>query len=379
MKFLHLADLHLGKRISDYDLSEVQQDILHKLIDYVVSKDIDTIVVSGDIYDSHDPSATATALLDDFMSLAHKNNINLLMISGNHDQEDKLHFGSNILKNDGIYIVTDIKGALTPITIHDVNFYLLPFINKYYVRNFFQDEAKDIDTLKDAVSLVISKMNINRSKKNVIVSHQAVLGSAGKTYVSGSEAIIDKEVDGSIGGEDIIPSCVYDGFDYVALGHIHKAMNVEKNIRYPGALLKYHKDEANNRKSFTIVNTEDFSIEQVDIKPLRDVVLLKGKFEEVKKHPEYRNDYVFFELTDEENLYEPMAKLKKIYPFASGINLLRKVSSRISEEIPYENIEEITKFDLFNELYKEMTKEEMDDEQKQIIEEIIKEVWEEAE
>lgn len=376
MKFLHLADLHLGKRIGDYDLSDVQEDILSKLIDYIVENNIDTIVIAGDIYDTRDPSAKATSLLDNFLSKAHKNNINILMISGNHDQEDKLHFASNILKDNNIYIVTNIKDSLKPVTIDSVNFYLLPFINKYDVKSYFGDEASNIDSVADAISFVINKMNINKDEKNVIVSHQAVLGSKCKTCTSGSEVSVEKDKDGMIGGEDIVPSSVYKDFDYVALGHIHKALNIESNMRYPGALLKYHKDEANNKKSFTIVDTDDFSIKEIEIKPKRDVVLLKGKFEELRKQKEYSNDYVFFELTDKDYISEPMAKLKLDFPFAAGLSYFRNETDTIKvEQTEYEDIDKLSKFDLFNDFYKMQLGEEMNDEQKKIVNSIIKEIW----
>jgi DNA repair protein SbcD/Mre11 len=376
MKFLHLADLHLGKRLGDYDLSDVQMDMLDKLYQYVKENHIPVVVIAGDIYDTRDPSAKATNILDVFLSKLHSIQANVLMISGNHDQEDKLHFVSSILKNDGIHIITDPRDSLTPVTIEDVNFYLLPFVNKYDVRSLFPEEAENIESLSQAISLLISKMNLDKTKKNVLVSHQAILGSAGKLYASGSEVSVERDRDGLIGGEDIISSAVLKDFDYVALGHIHKTMNIEKNMRYPGALLKYHKDEACNKKSFTIVDTEDFHIEEIQIVPLHDVVLLRGSFEEIKNHKEHQNDYVFFELTDEEYILEPMDKLKKIFPYACGLSYIgKKTSLSPKEEIEYADIDKISKMDLFSDFYKEQMNEDLNDEQKQIVNNLIKEIW----
>jgi len=372
MKFLHLADLHLGKKIGEYDLESVQRDALDKIVNLVNEKDISTVVIAGDIYDSKNPSISATNLLDEFLSNLHKYKKNVLMISGNHDQEDKLNFGSKILSNDGIHIVTHVKDSLKPIIIDDVNFYLLPFVNKYDVRNAFSHD--DIDTLGEAISSVIKEMNIDKTKKNVIITHQAVTGS-NKEKISGSEVSVSFDKDGYIGGEDVISASVYKDFDYVALGHIHKAYNVEKNARYPGALLKYHKDEANYKKSFTIVDTSDFSVEEVSFKQLKDVVLLEGTYEDVKQKVEFKNDFVFFKLTDNDYITDVMSKLKIIFPYACNISY-SNIKNNYTYSQKYDNIEEVSKYDLFNDLYKSKMGEDLTLEQKKIVTNIINEIWE---
>ena len=375
MKFLHLADLHLGKRIGEYDLNEVQNDILNKLVELSINKDIEAVVIAGDVYDTKDPSKSAVVLFNDFLTKLNVHKIQVLIIPGNHDQENRLSFGAEIFKKQGIHIVSNVKDSLTPIKIEDVNFYLLPFVDKYMVRNNFE-EASQITELPEAISFVIDKMNINKEEKNVIVSHQAVLGSKEKNVKpSGSEVSLEIDKDGYIGGEDIISSKLYKDFNYVALGHIHKAMNIEDNMRYPGALLKYHKDEAGNKKSFTIVDTNDnFSIETVEIKPLRDVVHLKGKFDDVKKHNEFENDYVYFTLSDEDYLLEPMSKLKQIFKYAVSVNYDRKIneSTAVEENVDVDNI---SKLDLFSKLYKDKKGEDLSEEQICVVKDLIKEIW----
>ncbi len=372
MKFLHLADLHLGKKIGEYDLESVQRDALDKIVNLVNERDISTVVIAGDIYDSKNPSISATNLLDEFLSNLHKYKKKVLMISGNHDQEDKLNFGSKILSNDGIHIVSHVKDSLKPIIIDDVNFYLLPFVNKYDVRNAFS--LDDIDTLGEAINYVIKEMNIDKTKKNVIVTHQAVVG-VNKEKISGSEVSVSLDMDGYIGGEDVINASVYKDFDYVALGHIHKAYNVDKNARYPGALLKYHRDEANYKKSFTIVDTSDFSFEEVSFKQLKDVVLLEGSYEEVKQKVEYKNDFVFFKLTDNDYITDVMSKLKIIFPYACNISY-SNIKNNYTYSKNYENIEEVSKYDLFKDLYKSKMGEDLTLEQKEIVTNIINEIWE---
>lgn len=372
MKFLHLADLHLGKKIGEYDLESVQRNALDKIVNLVNERDISTVVIAGDIYDSKNPSISATNLLDEFLSNLHKYKKKVLMISGNHDQEDKLNFGSKILSNDGIHIVSHVKDSLKPIIIDDVNFYLLPFVNKYDVKNAFS--LDDIDTLSEAISYVIKEMNIDKTKKNVIVTHQAVVG-VNKEKISGSEVSVSLDMDGYIGGEDVINASVYKDFDYVALGHIHKAYNVNKNARYPGALLKYHRDEANYKKSFTIVDTSDFSIEEVSFKQLKDVVLLEGSYEEVKQKVEYKNDFVFFKLTDNDYITDVMSKLKIIFPYACNISY-SNIKNNYTYSKNYENIEEVSKYDLFKDLYKSKMGEDLTLEQKEIVTNIINEIWE---
>lgn len=372
MKFIHLADLHLGKKIGDYDLEDVQRDALKKIVELTKEKNIEAVVLAGDVYDSKNPSIGATNLLDEFLSDLFKLNKTVLMISGNHDQEDKLHFGSNILKNNNIYIVTNVLDSIKPVKLGEVNFYLLPYINKYDVRNAFKEDG--IETLDDAIKYVIEKMNINKDEKNVIVSHQAVLSS--KEKPSGSEVSITVDKDGFIGGEDIVSAALYKDFNYVALGHIHKRMKVSSNAIYPGALLKYHRDEAGYKKSFTIVDTNDFSIEEVPFKPLRDVVLLEGSYDEVKKMTQYKEDYVFFKLSDNDYVENAMAKLKAEFPYACAI-AYQNVKNNYNYSATYENIDEISKFDLFNDLYKQMEDEELNEYQIDIVKGLIKEIWEE--
>lgn len=379
MKFLHLADLHLGKKLGEYDLYDVQKEMLDKIVSLCLEKCLPAIVISGDIYDTRDPSVSATTLLDHFLALCNKNKINVVMISGNHDQADKLHFGSEIFKENNIFITTDIKDSLKPIEIDDVNFYLLPFANKYDIKNAFP-ELKDSKTnkyenLQNCLSYVIKKMNIDKNKKNVLLAHQSVLGSKEKKiYPSGSEVSLDIDVDGSIGGEDIVSSSIFKDFNYVALGHIHKKMNIEDNMRYPGALLKYHKDEADNKKSFTIVNSEDFSIEEVEIKPLRDVVVLKGDFETLKKQIQYKNDYVYFVLSDKEYIQDPMAKLKTIFNYPVSISYNYKETKSYTNN-KYEDVENISKLDLFKDLFKSQKGEDLSKVQEEIVKAIIKEIW----
>jgi len=373
MKFLHLADLHLGKKIGDYSLIETQKDALDKAIKLAIEKNVETIVVSGDIYDTKDPSVEATKLLNSFLSKCHKNHITLLMISGNHDQANKLHYASEILRNDNIFITTDIKDSLEPIVIGDVNFYLLPYFNKFDCIHTFNND--DIASLDDALKFVIDKMDIDRTKKNVLITHLAVAKSKDdKIFASGSETSLNINKDGSIGGEDLVSSSIMKNFDYVALGHIHKTYNVDKNMRYPGALLKYHKDEANNKKTFTIVDTTDFTYEEYPFIPLHDVVLLEGLFNDVKKCIQYNNDYVFFNLTDQEYITEPMASLKLVFPYAVSINY-KSVKSNITYTETYQNIEKVTKYDLFNDFYKMQKEKDLDDAQKDIVKKLIKEVW----
>ena len=373
MKFLHLADLHIGKRMGEYNLISNQKDALNKTIDLMKKMNINLVVISGDIYDSHDPSAEAISLFDEYISLLANNKIKALIISGNHDQVDKLNYASRLLKNNGIYIVTDVINSINKIEIEDTNFYLLPFVTKYDIKHSF--DIKDNISYDDAIKYVIDKMNIDKTKKNVLVTHLAAIGSKEKKiYASGSEVSLTIEADGSIGGEDIVSASIFNSFNYVALGHIHKAMNIEPNMRYPGALLKYHKDEASYKKTFTIVDTADFSIEEVPFKPLRDVVLLEGLFDDLIKRVEYKNDYVYFKLEDKNYINEPMARLKMVFNYAVNISYKTNELNVTNTEY-YENIESVSKFDLFNNLFESKYHESLNEEESKAINDLIKDVW----
>ncbi|MCR5078752.1 MAG: exonuclease SbcCD subunit D [Bacilli bacterium] len=369
MKFLHLSDLHIGKKINDYSLKEDQRYVLTQAKELAKNENVDAIVVAGDIYDSSVPTAEASELYDWFLSSFFELGKPILMVSGNHDSSERLHVASAILKRSGIYIATNVKESIEPIKIAGVNFYLLPFFRPSEVNRAFGSEAKNYE---DALKVVVENMAIERSETNVIVAHQAFLPMDKKMEQSGSETSLTIDSSGYVGGTESISVNVLSSFDYAALGHIHKAQNIASNARYAGALLKYHIDEANAKRSFTVVSIDNkkVEIEEHPISSLHDLVILTGDIDELLSRSGNENDYVYCKLTNESLVDSPMAKLKAKYPFCLGLEYPRtRVQS--FERPDYEDVEEVDKNDLFATFFENYGGRELEEDERKFVKELF--------
>lgn len=245
MKFIHLSDLHLGKRVNDFSMIEDQRYIITKILQIIDTEQPDAVLIAGDVYDKSVPSVEAVTLLDFFLVRIASRNLDVFIIAGNHDSPERISFGGRLMERSGVHFAPVYGGKAEPVTLRDefgeVNFYLLPFLKPAVVRNLFPD--RNISTYTDALSAAVDKMEIESTKRNVLVAHQFVTGAVR----SDSEEI-------SVGGADNVDVSVFDGFDYVALGHIHRPQQVGvKTVRYCGTPLKYSFSEANQEKSVTVV------------------------------------------------------------------------------------------------------------------------------
>ena len=249
MKFIHLSDLHLGKRVYDFNLTEDQKYILKEILKVIDTENPDAVLIAGDIYDKSVPSTEAVELLDEFLYQLSGRDLQVFLISGNHDSPERLAFASRLISRTGIHLSPVYNGAVEPIVLTDefgpVNVYLLPFVKPVHVRRFFPDAT--IESYNDALRTAVEALDIDRSERNILVTHQFVTGA----IRSDSEEI-------SVGGTDNVDAAVFDGFDYVALGHIHGPQNIgSERIRYCGTPLKYSFSEAKHQKSVTVIDIAD--------------------------------------------------------------------------------------------------------------------------
>lgn len=312
MKFIHLSDLHLGKRVNEYSMLEDQEYILKKIINIVDAEKPDGVIIAGDVYDKSVPAAEAVQLFDNFLVQLAKRKLEVFVISGNHDSPERIAFGSRIMDASGIHMSPVYNGKIVPFSMQDeygtVDVYMLPFIKPAHVRRFCDDE---ITTYTDAINSVISKLSINHGNRNILVTHQFVTGS----LRSESEEI-------SVGGSDNVDAYVFDPFDYVALGHIHSPQNCgAEHIRYCGTPLKYSFSEAKDRKSVTVIELAEkgkVSYKTIDFVPQHDLVELKGTYDELTFRSFYEGttwpeDYTHITLTDEEDIPDAIGKLRTVY------------------------------------------------------------------
>lgn len=376
MKFLHLADLHLGKRVNGFSMLEDQAHILRQILAILDDEQPDGVLIAGDVYDKSVPSVEAVGLLDGFLTELRARGVPVLLISGNHDSPERLAFGGRVMDSCGIHISPVYDGALAPVTLHDafgpVHVWLLPFVKPAHVRRWFPDA--DIESYTDAVAEAIAHMDIDTAARNVLVTHQFVTGGAR----SGSEEL-------SVGGTDNVDSGVFAPFDYVALGHLHGAQHIgRETIRYAGSPLKYSFSEARQHKSVTVVTLGekgDVQVRTVALTPLRELREIRGSYDELTarsfyEHTTYRSDYLHLILTDEQDVFDAMSRLRTIYPYLMTLdydNARTRAAGGMS--VPAET-ERRTPLELFEALYTRQNHRPMSEVQRAYIAQLMEQIME---
>lgn len=376
MKFLHLADLHLGKRVNGFSMLEDQAHILRQILAILDDEQPDGVLIAGDVYDKSVPSVEAVELLDGFLTELRTRGVPVLLISGNHDSPERLAFGGRVMDSCGIHISPVYDGALAPVTLHDefgpVHVWLLPFVKPAHMRRWFPDA--DIESYTDAVAEAVAHMDIDTAARNVLVTHQFVTGGTR----SGSEEL-------SVGGTDNVDSGVFAPFDYVALGHLHGAQHIgRETIRYAGSPLKYSFSEARQYKSVTVVTLGekgDVQVRTVALTPLRELREIRGSYDELTarsfyEHTTYRSDYLHLILTDEQDVFDAMSRLRTIYPYLMTLdydNARTRAAGGMS--VPAET-ERRTPLELFEALYQRQNHRPMSEVQREYIAQLMEQIME---
>ena len=376
MKIMYLSDLHIGKKVNEYSMLQDQIYILKEILRIIDNEKVETVIIAGDVYDRSLPPNEALELFDEFLYQLSSRNVNVFVISGNHDSPERISYGGRMMTENKIFLSPVYDGNVKPISLNDeygkVNFYMLPFVRPADIRRYFPDE--NIENYTDAVKVAIDNMNVDFSERNILITHQFVTGAE----LSESEDII-------VGGTDNVSGEVFDGFDYVALGHIHREQTVGKdNIRYCGTPLKYSFSEAKHIKSVTILDFKDkenIEYSKIPLTPLRDMREIRGTYDELTLKSNYENtnvdDYLHITLTDEEDIPDAIGKLRSIYPNIMKLDYdnLRTRGSGIVDAI--ENIESKSPFELFADLFKQQNNQDMSEEQEEIMRNLIDKIWEE--
>ncbi len=377
MKLLHLGDLHLGKSLGEFDLIEDQKYILNQILDLIVQESVDAVLIAGDVYDKSIPSEAATRLLDTFLSQLAAKNVKTFMISGNHDSDDRLNYGSKLFVSNQIYISAVYDGHLNQYVINDgeteVHVYLLPFVKASQVKHYFPEA--EIATYEDAVRVIIETADINKEKCNVLVAHQFVAGKGEDPALGGSEGAGTQ----SVGLVEKIGYNCFDKFDYVALGHIHSPQRVGRaEVRYSGSPLKYSLSEVNNEKSvpvITISGKKDISIDLFPLKPMRNMRHIKGKMEDLlnKANVKSSEDFIYATLTDEDIINDAMGIFQQTYPNTVKIDYDNSHTREI-EQVDISKIAQNKSFsELISDFYRLMYQCEISDEEMDIMRMVARE------
>lgn len=375
MKFIHLADLHIGKRVNEFSMIEDQEYILLKILNIIDEQKPDAVLISGDVYDKPVPSAQAVELFDWFINSLASRHITAFIISGNHDSAQRMAFASKLIDTTGIHFSPAFDGDIKPFVMKDeygrVNIYMLPFIKPIDVRVKYGIEENI--SYSDAVETAISHMNVNTNERNIILSHQ---------FVTGADRCDSEDI--SVGGTDGVSAEVYNPFDYAALGHLHSPQSAGRDtVRYAGTPLKYSFSEINHNKSVTVVEMRtkgDVDIKTVSLVPKRDMAEIKGSYDEIMQKSYYEklntDNYYHIILTDENDIPDALSKLRNVYKNIMKLDYDNTRTRSISSVNANDDVQKKNPVELAGELYLMQNGAELSSEQLQYLRKTAEKIWE---
>lgn len=392
MRFLHLADLHLGKTLGDFDLRDDQRYILKQILAVAESKQVDAVLIAGDVFDKTVPSEGAVQILDEFIRALVKHHLQVYMISGNHDSDERLNFGSSLFEANDVHIAAKYQGELFHHVAEDaygmVHIYQLPFVKASQVKRAFPD-AK-IETYEDAVREVLSHAEIDPAQRNILVAHQFVSGKGKDPTLGGSEGALTQHV----GTVEKIGYDSFGAFCYVALGHIHSLQSVgREEVRYAGSPLKYSLSEAGSVKQIpggmcewdgakqvpivTVDGEGQVSIELEKLVPMRDLVHIRGAFADIVKDEnliENTQDFVYVTLTDEDVIPDAMRIMRQYYPNTIKLDYDNSRTRELAHVDVVQATQSRSYEDLIADFYKQMYGVEISEEEMNMMKDVAKEV-----
>ncbi|WP_457668726.1 exonuclease SbcCD subunit D [Thiolapillus sp.] len=358
MRFLHTSDWHLGRQFHNISLLEDQRHVLDQLVDIVRHRQVDTVLVSGDIYDRAVPPARAISLLDDVIYRINTElGVPMLFIAGNHDSAERLGFGARALARNGIHIMGQPGHApasvLLPDEMGEVMFFGLPYADPVTVRHHLGVEVHSHEQAMAALLQQVSEQN--QGERTVVLAHCFVDG--------GVESESERPL--SVGGADRVSASLFEHFDYAALGHLHAPQSRQwSHVRYSGSLLKYSFSEEKQHKSVTLVDMDAqgrCEIEKIPLQPLHDMRILQGHFDELLKQGRDdpgHEDYLLIRLLDTHAIHEPMNRLREVYPNVLHLERPGLLHNGATGESSRERLA-MGELPLFRDFYTQMTGEEL--------------------
>lgn len=386
MKLLHLADLHIGKRVYEYSMLEEQRSALLQAFQMAKEHGVDAVLIAGDVYDKNIPTIEGVKLFDTFLTALKAKNIPTFIISGNHDSAERLSFGRHLFEDADIFLSGTYEDEILKKTLTDefgeVDIYLLPFLKPQQIEVAEGEEKPQNYT--EAIRLVLNRLKINKNNRNVLLAHQFVGGGSIEPDRADSETQ-------SVGGVDMVDYRVFDDFDYVALGHLHGAQHVGREVvRYAGSPVKYSFSEARQVKSATLVTlgsktgnaeetaggTSGITIEKLPFIPVHDMREIKGTLRQLTSAEVLEacdpDDYVHITLTDEEEIYDVFGRLRAAYPNLMSLDFDNARTRAEGAVAPAgEAIREKTTMELFRDFFELQAGAELSPMQEQIMADII--------
>lgn len=389
MKVLHVSDLHIGKRVNGMSMLDDQRYILRQILDIAEKRQVSVLLIAGDVYDKASPSAEAVTVFDAFLTDAVAAGLRVLAIPGNHDSAERIAYAQGLLEKQGVCLPPVYAGEVERVELEDehgpVEFWLLPFLKPGDVRRFFPDEEIG-DDYSAALRAVLGACAIDQGKRNVVLSHQLV------TAYGTAPDRADDEI--KLGGMDNVDVSVYDAFDYVALGHVHRQQRVGRDtVRYSGSPLKYSFSEARYGKSVALIELgekkpgddvgECVSFELIPLVPLHDVREVRGTLADVlamgTAH-DASQDYLHITLSDEHPQLDAMAKIHEVFPNAMMLdydNVTVLIDRPQTQQLTADP-DSMDTLDLFSAFYESQVGNPLDDEQRDFAHKLIAKVEDSA-
>lgn len=375
MKFLHTADLHIGKSIFEFNMLEDQKYILQEILDIAKEEQVDGILLAGDIYDRSVPSTEAVQLLEWFL-LEALSIAKVFLISGNHDGAERLSFGESLLEKSGLYIAggKSVKEVILEDSKSKVAVHLLPFVKPAVVEEANSEEAVTVQLEK-------LKAGWEKADRHILLTHFFVCAGGKQPELS------DSEQHSYVGGLDQVDATLFDAYDYVALGHIHKPQCMRRGkVYYAGSPLCYsfseckvNTEDAYARKGVFVVEIEGDGAIHVVRKPLqpkRNMRIIKGSLQELLEQTceSGIEDYIQAILTDKDELIDPIGSLRSVYPNVMQIVLEKRLQEGSTPSLRGFESKSRTMEELFADFYEALAGEPMDEERLAVVRQIAADV-----
>lgn len=381
MKIFHISDLHIGKVLNGFTLIEDQKYVLQQIKEFVKDYKPDVIVIAGDIYDRSVPSSSAIELLNEFLGdILIKMKTTIIAVAGNHDGANWIEYGNDIFEKLDLYIEGRLKKEIKKVVLNDeygeVNFYLLPFADYAVVRDVL--EKNDIKSLDDAMKALIEKImeDFDETKRNVLVTHGNIAGDECLNTRESEKPLI-------IGGKESVNVDIFEKFNYVALGHLHSYQRVKSDkVMYSGSILKYSFSEEDDNKGIAMVDIDkdgNIKSQLLLLNPMRNMRTIEGELDYLLNlgNKDNKDDYIRAIVTDECELIEPMAKLRKVYPNIMLLELKRQLGELKTSILSSDSRGQKNPIEIFSEFYKYNMQEELSDKGYDVINKIIESIEEE--
>lgn len=373
MRFLHTADWHIGKIVHEQSMLADQAYILEQLIEQVEEYEVDAVLMAGDLYDRSLPPKEAVSLVNQTLSrLINELEVPVFIIAGNHDSNERIEYLSGVAEAKQLYMEGTLKAHTRKVSLKEADIYMMPYADHVLIRQAL--DQPEIRTIEEAVAAQVEQITssdeFDRSRINMVMFHGYVISGSRTSLVES-----DSERPLSIGTAEWIDQSIFDAFDYVALGHLHKGQKVGSNrIRYSGSPLKYSKSEATHQKKSFIIDIDHDSLEvtPVPLIPKRDMRIVRGAFDDLMQQ-DWSDDYIFIELTDDMFIQDAMSRLRGQFPQVLGLEYvnLRADQSTYqtarSQDLKRQSIES-----LFSDFFEQYTEHTLDEPRREVVREIVR-------